>query len=937
MSGPEQREEAWDHPAATDPRLDGVSEGGGGEGCPGGGEAWAGAEATAGVAKEVEADWALIPRELLEQVLCLLPPPPALLSAALACRGWAVVAAPELGRRRTEGARARWAAASRALPVFSRALAEVEEEDIRSLADLESPSPPVAQLFFALDLLWRRHERRKQWPVRGPPDQLCDPEALDAVDRALRGSDLAPAEWDLEDPAWRQGRWEAARGMLRSPHFPKPSLLEALPLSPAALARLRRRMGLTAAGLGGGSEPGPRLPLLVPGLAEWLMGAEELMQAEYVAMAAQEWAWPNTFARSITEKQTGDLDNASPSAAAHAGHAADSAAGSLGAGSGGECPPAQSSMRAAVQATQVAADMVLSARLQHVRKLNQEAAGMVLQMLDPDADAVSHLFAVLRWPALPPPPPRDAALGDVLAAGERWHSALAEAAVAVAVAAGEPAAPAGLAVLQGVVTMLQQEATARLGRLREAVQHEAAAVSQVEQLVRDMLKRLDGVSEGGGGEGISGGGKGCPRTGEPRAGAEATAGVAKEVEAERVAETDWSLLPRELLEQVLCRLAPPPALLSAARVCRGWAVVAAPELGRRRTAGHGRALAEADLDVVRSLAEEESPPPPPAVVQLLFAVDLLWRRHERRKGWPVQLLGSLEGHSASLAEEDRELSGSDPGPEEWDLEDPAWREGCLKTARRWTQIPMATSLPRALPLSTAALALLRRRMGLTAAGAGSGPGPRLPLQVPGEVAAHSPAAGRLAEWMMGAQELMQAWYEAAAAQDWTWPEAVAARNQQQGPGPAGVAANAVPVGATGCALGLPALPPPPPHDAALGEVLAGAEGVQAALAAAVAAMAAAGVAGEEGLPEALQEATAVVERLRDEAQDVGRIAASRRLADTAGPAGPAIAAHPARGVASGARLVAAEALQTAPGVANVAAAAAQEGTAGGAEGVPVCA
>ncbi|KAG2488419.1 hypothetical protein HYH03_013103 [Edaphochlamys debaryana] len=301
MSGQEQREKAWDHPAATTPRLAAVSEGGGGEGISGGGEAWAGAEATAGDGQGGGGGEGAA------------PPGSCWNSAALVCRGWAVVAAPELGRRRNEGARARWAAASRALPVFSGALAEVDLEEVRSLADEESSPPPVVQLFFALDLLWRRHERRREWPVRRPPDQFCDPAALNAEDRELRGSDLAPAEWDLEDPAWRQGRWEAARQMLRSPpDFQRASLYKALPLGPAAMARLRRRMGMTTAGLGGGWEPGPRLPLLVPGevaahspvagrLAEWLMGAQELMRAGYEAEAAKDWAWPAAFVRSVVD------------------------------------------------------------------------------------------------------------------------------------------------------------------------------------------------------------------------------------------------------------------------------------------------------------------------------------------------------------------------------------------------------------------------------------------------------------------------------------------------------------------------------------------------------------------------------------------------------------------------------------------------------------
>ncbi|KAG2486911.1 hypothetical protein HYH03_014410 [Edaphochlamys debaryana] len=91
------------------------------------------------------------------------------------------------------------------------------------------------------------------------------------------------------------------------------------------------------------------------------------------------------------------------------------------------------------------------------------------------------------------------------------------------------------------------------------------------------------------------------------------------------------------------------------------------------------------------------------------------------------------------------------------------------------------------------LAQLESRTG----GAG-GPGPQPAPLVAAEVAAHSKAAGSLAEWLLGARELSRAALEAEAAHAWEWPQRLLRRSTG---GQAGTAGSSTDASAAAPALG----------------------------------------------------------------------------------------------------------------------------------------
>ncbi|KAG2488412.1 hypothetical protein HYH03_013096 [Edaphochlamys debaryana] len=274
------------------------------------------------LASEAIPDWALLPRDPLDLVLRCLDSR-SLLAALQACSAWGGVAARLLGRRRREAALASWASVLQQTPRLSRALAQVDLADLTQLARQESPPRPIVQLFHALELLWTRYDRKRdreqeaalQRRRGGAPAAAAQARAKDDNEEAEEKARAVDQRLgDLEDPALRRDVWAKAQRRMQIPDFPDPCLIGALPLSPAALALLRRRMGLTAAG--GGWEPGPRLPPLVPGevaahspaagrLAEWLVGTEELVRAGQEKDAADAWAWPKQLLKLCTRKARG--------------------------------------------------------------------------------------------------------------------------------------------------------------------------------------------------------------------------------------------------------------------------------------------------------------------------------------------------------------------------------------------------------------------------------------------------------------------------------------------------------------------------------------------------------------------------------------------------------------------------------------------------------
>ncbi|KAG2487412.1 hypothetical protein HYH03_013981 [Edaphochlamys debaryana] len=284
-------------------------------------------------------------------------------------------------------------------------------------------------------------------------------------------------------------------------------------------------------------------------------------------------------------------------------------------------------------------------------------------------------------------------------------------------------------------------------------------------------------------------------------------------------EADWSWPPRDEFEPVLSLL-PPRCLLHAALTCRGWAAVAAHSLGgRRRAQARDRwaeaaraiphmtwALAEAGAgaEEVERLAELESPPAP--LSQLFWALEVLWPRCQERLGrWGR---GEEEIRQA-IWQIDREVqppagAWDPPGAESaddfedgaWRVDDPSWRHNRWEAARALMRSPdfPLPGLRVALPLGPRTLARLRSRTG----GAG-GPGPQPPPLVAEEVAVHSKAAGRLAEWLLGARELSRAALEAEAAHAWDWPQRLVRRSTGGQAGAAGTSAAAAPAsGSAGC-------------------------------------------------------------------------------------------------------------------------------------------
>ncbi|KAG2485412.1 hypothetical protein HYH03_015898 [Edaphochlamys debaryana] len=399
--------------AATAPRA------GGGADRSGAGDQPGTEEHGAVLAAEAEVDWALLPRELLQQ--------------------------------------ARWVAAARAVPAFSRALVEVKREDVLRGRPRE--------LFFALELLWRRHERRRQWPVERSLEQGSVAAGLEEEDGALRAADLEPAAWDLDDPAWRQGRWEEAKRMMRSPEFPERALHGGIPLGTAALTLLRRRTGAAS---GSGSEPGPRLPLLVPtevaahsatagGLAKWLMGTQELLGAGCEVAMAHFWIWPKIFAW--------DLEIAL-SASAPKIHK-DSASAQLA------YDTARAEHMGSV-VTSVAAAAKLAGAKQHVLSLARWSAVSTFGSLQAIVSAVSPRLAELGLAGLPALPPEDVALSEMLAAAEQVREALAAAA----------AEGAGL-------TAALLNATEVVSHLQYLVREAEAKEENIEEQVQGLLKKFD--------------------------------------------------------------------------------------------------------------------------------------------------------------------------------------------------------------------------------------------------------------------------------------------------------------------------------------------------------------------------------------------------------------------------------------------------------------
>ncbi|KAG2497412.1 hypothetical protein HYH03_004567 [Edaphochlamys debaryana] len=330
-------------------------------------------------------DCARLPLDVLYPVLACLEPR-ALLMAALACRPWAAVAAQLLSRRRRETAVARWDAALVRVPSLARALAEVDRSDLLPLAEQASPPRPLAQLFFALDVLWRQLGRRQalmaaqqppphaphgQHPQHvegpgvstpGPPrpphetagcevgrqpgrsveeEPLANGEVRDAgswagdpnLELDTDDEELEPEPCDLDSQTWRHSHWASARQLIEDPDFPTPGLLAALPLGPRSLALLRSRTGsaddldfyvphLQPRDAGKHCEAAGRL-------AEWLMGAEELTRAGHDRDAAGAWAWPQAFIRRMHDQgqQQREDEGASSAAAAAAAHGRQPSAG----------------------------------------------------------------------------------------------------------------------------------------------------------------------------------------------------------------------------------------------------------------------------------------------------------------------------------------------------------------------------------------------------------------------------------------------------------------------------------------------------------------------------------------------------------------------------------------------------------------------------------
>ncbi|KAG2491746.1 hypothetical protein HYH03_009909 [Edaphochlamys debaryana] len=238
---------------------------------------------------------------------------------------------------------------------------------------------------------------------------------------------------------------------------------------------------------------------------------------------------------------------------------------------------------------------------------------------------------------------------------------------------------------------------------------------------------------------------------------------------------DWSGLP------IFCTL-DMKALKDAAVTNSTWQRLAASWLyARRKEAAQARweAALQAAPDLARTmvqlrrreellpLLELESAPRP--VVQLFYALDVLWQQFLHRKA-VVMREGRLAQSVLARMESTFRRGGNDPDTDDEDREpeldnrgSEAWWQARWQEAKGMMQdeyFPYK-GLLAALPLGPRALALLRSRTG-----SAGGPLPRLD---PAEVVLHSEVAGRLAEWLMGVEELTAAGYELDAADAWTWP------------------------------------------------------------------------------------------------------------------------------------------------------------------------
>ncbi|KAG2488082.1 hypothetical protein HYH03_013385 [Edaphochlamys debaryana] len=320
------------------------------------GEARGGASEDGAAAADAAPAWGLLPPDVVAEVFLRLDLP-CMLHAVLACRSRALAAA-ERGVLRTQRVckeQGLWRASLDQVPGLARALADAWRQQ-PSLASLighlmmesqDCPSLPVLQLFYALDLLWARYERRRHLPAwvqreRGDPYLALDEAAAEA--EAAEEEAEAEEAWDPADPAWTRRRWEAAKRMAQSAEFLCMCGCGVLPLSPAALARLRRRTGFAPAG--GGTGPGPHIPRLVPAdvaaysptagrLTEWLLGMQDLMSSAYEVDSARAWDWPQRFVLK--------LRRLSPAAAGTQPPAVYSSGGSSGSGGGGSAGKCSSS------------------------------------------------------------------------------------------------------------------------------------------------------------------------------------------------------------------------------------------------------------------------------------------------------------------------------------------------------------------------------------------------------------------------------------------------------------------------------------------------------------------------------------------------------------------------------------------------------------------
>ncbi|GFR47031.1 hypothetical protein Agub_g8716 [Astrephomene gubernaculifera] len=109
-------------------------------------------------------------------------------------------------------------------------------------------------------------------------------------------SEQSDLDLDFDSQTWRTASWEAAQELLRARDFPLPTLLEALPLGPRALAALRCRTG-SADDLDFyvpqlRAEDVVRHNTSAGRLAEWLLGVEAHCRAAHELDDARAWSWP---------------------------------------------------------------------------------------------------------------------------------------------------------------------------------------------------------------------------------------------------------------------------------------------------------------------------------------------------------------------------------------------------------------------------------------------------------------------------------------------------------------------------------------------------------------------------------------------------------------------------------------------------------------------